>query len=155
MLPCIRLAGASSVLSVLILAGCGATLPMSIGEPEAIGATAAKLTQISDIPIPREARIDEPASLILGSGDRWVGRMVIRVKTNANETYHYYFNGMPRLGWTRLSAVQSQVSTLTFTHGERVATLQIEDALGAIGRVGDIGGAKVTIVVAVRQPDQP
>ena len=152
MLQPIRLAPVAVALCVLSLTGCSTTNSASADEPAGArtdggssAAAAAKLTQISDIPIPREARIDEAASLIIGSGDRWLGRVVIRVKTNATETYNYYFNGMPRLGWTTLSAVQSKVSSLTLTSGDRVANVQIE---------GGVGGATVTVVVSTRQLEQ-
>ena len=49
---------------------------------------------------------------------------------------------MPRLGWKTLSAVQSKVSALTFTNGDRVANLQIE---------GGVGGSTVTVVVSMQQ----
>lgn len=149
MLQRIFLAPVGIALCGLLLAGCSttnsATADESAATSESAGANAAgpgKLTQITDIPIPRESRIDEAASLIIGSGDRWLGRVVIRVKTNATETYNYYFNGMPRLGWTTLSTVQSKVSAMTFTSGDRVANLQIE---------GGVGGATVTVVVSTRQ----
>jgi hypothetical protein len=148
----IRLVHAAAVICTVVLAGCGTiNTGAKAGEAasssgEGASAVAAiKLTQITDIPIPREARVDETASLILGSGDRWLGRVVVRVKTNSTETYNYYFNGMPRLGWSTLTAVQSKVSTLTFTSGDRVANLQIE---------GGVGGATVTVVVSTRQLEQ-
>jgi len=103
-----------------------------------------KLVQVSDIPLPRESDIDEANSLVIGGGDRWLGRLVLKVKTNAAETYNYYFNGMPRLGWTRISAVQSKVSTITFSKGDRIATLQI---------AGGMGGVVVTVVVSTRESE--
>jgi len=148
----IRLVYAAAVICAMVLAGCGTINTVatdgdaaSSNNDGASAAAAIKLTQITDIPIPREARVDETASLILGSGDRWLGRVVIRVKTNSTETYNYYFNGMPRLGWTTLAAVQSKVSALTFTSADRVANLQIE---------GGVGGATVTVVVSTRQLEQ-
>lgn len=102
-----------------------------------------KTIQVTDIPIPRDTRIDEAASIVIGSGDRWVGRVVMRVRTNAADTYGYFFNGMPRLGWTSLAAVQSKFSSLTFSSGDRIANLQIE---------GGVAGSTVTIVVSAKQP---
>lgn len=147
-----RLVPPLCVLSAVLVSGCSTTKSPATSDLAAPSGTsgtssvaAAKLTQITDIPVPRDARIDESGSLILGSGDRWLGRVVIRVKTNSTETYNYYFNGMPRLGWTTLAAVQSKVSALTFTSGDRVANLQIE---------GGVGGATVTVVVSTRQLEQ-
>lgn len=168
----LRLISVGVALCAALLAGCSTPGPALSGEPEvaspatstaksaATGASAddngsavaaVRLTQITDVPIPREARLDEAASLVLGSGDRWLGRLVFHVKTNPTETYNYYFNGMPRLGWAMLTAVRSKVSALTFTQGDRVATLQIEG--GFVG-FGGIGGATVTVVVSTRQLEQ-
>ncbi len=148
-----RVVLAINVLCLSLLAGCATTTPATVTEEPAatpaeggtVTATVLKPVQVSDIPLPRESRVDEAASLVMGSGDRWVGRLVLRVKTNAAETYGYYFNGMPRLGWKTLSAVQSKVSALTFTNGERVANLQIE---------GGVGGSTVTVVVSMQQIEQ-
>ncbi|MFM7396789.1 MAG: hypothetical protein ACKO42_06690 [Gammaproteobacteria bacterium] len=103
-----------------------------------------KALQVSDLPIPKDARIDESGSLVIGSGDRWLGRVVMRVRAGSAETYNLFFNGMPQLGWTPYSAVQSKVSLLTFARGDRFATVQIE---------GGVAGATVTILVATRSPE--
>ena len=150
MTTCSRFAFVTILLGVSLLAACASTTPATVAdepaatpsEGGAVTPTALKPVQVSDIPLPRESRVDESASLVIGSGDRWVGRLVLRVKTNAAETYGYYFNGMPRLGWKILSAVQSKVSALTFTNGDRVANLQIE---------GGVGGSTVTVVVSMQQ----
>jgi uncharacterized protein YceK len=148
---------AIAVATVALLAGCatvdkqgaGNSKTSSAAPSASTGGTASpateKVVQVSDIPMPRETRIDETASIVIGSGDRWLGRLVMRVKTNAAETYNYYFGAMPRLGWMPLTAVQSKVSSLTFTNGDRVASMQIE---------GGVGGAVVTLVVSPRQTGQ-
>ena len=86
---------AATLLGVSLLAACASTTPATVAdEPAAtpseggtVTPTALKPVQVSDIPLPRESRLDEAASLVIGSGDRWVGRLVLRVKTNAAETY--------------------------------------------------------------------
>ena len=65
---------------------------------------------------------------------------------SAVEAYNHFFVGMPRSGWSLLSAVQGKVSILTYTSGERVATVQVEG--GTMG-----GGASATIVVSPRQTE--
>lgn len=118
--------------------------PVSTSETTATAsaATSVKPVQVSDIPLPRDSKIDEAESLVIGSDNRWLGRLVVRVRTNAAETYSYYFNGMPRLGWTRMTAVQGKVSNLTFSSGDRIASMQIS---------GGLGGSTVTIFVSTRE----
>lgn len=103
---------------------------------------AVKPVQIADLPIPNDARIDDANSLVIGSGDRWLGRVVLRMRASSAEAYNHFFNGMPQQGWTAFSAVQSKVSLLTFTRGDRFATVQIE---------GGVAGATVTVLVTTRQ----
>jgi len=130
------------------LAGCTSQRSLSDTDADAQGAASddgksgVKMVQITDVPLPRDSKIDEQESFIIGGGTRWVGRLVVKVRTDAAETYSYYFNGMPRLGWTRVTAVQGKVSSLNFTNGNRVANVQI---------TGGIRGATVTVFVSNRE----
>ena len=127
-------AGGTDVATTTAVSGTDATM----------SGTATRVVQVTDIPMPRDSKVDEDASLVIGGGDRWLGRLVFKVKTNGAETYGYYFNGMVRLGWTRVTAVQSKISTLVFTQGDRVASLQIK---------GGLGGSTVTAIVTVREKE--
>lgn len=144
-----------ALVAGLSLAGCASQPATKAGQGAADSTTGtstaaaveqAKVLQITDIPLPRDAKVNGDASLVIGTNDRWLGRVVLRTGMNAVETYNHFFLGMPRSGWNLLSAVQGKVSILTYTSGERVATVQVEG--GAIG-----GGAGVTIVVSPRQSD--
>ncbi|MBM4198500.1 MAG: hypothetical protein FJ198_02255 [Gammaproteobacteria bacterium] len=136
------------VLCMAAAAGCTSQRSLSDTDADTQGVasddgkTGVKLVQVTDVPLPRDSKIDEQESFIIGGGSRWVGRLVVKVRTDAAETYNYYFNGMPRLGWTRVTAVQGKVSSLTFTNGDRVANLQI---------TGGMGGATVTLFVSNRE----
>ena len=135
-------------LCIAAVAGCTSqrSLSETTGDtPDAAseeGKTGVKLVQITDVPLPRDSKIDEQESFIIGGGNRWLGRLVVKVRTDPAETYSYYFNGMPRLGWSRLTAVQGKVSSLTFTSGDRVANLQI---------TGGVGGTTVTVFVSTHE----
>lgn len=142
------------VFTALTLVGCAtgrspkaADVPSESGVGGvAAAAEQAKVLQITDIPLPRDAKVNGDASLVIGTNDRWLGRVVLRSSMSAVEAYNHFFTGMPRSGWSLLSAVQGKVSILTYTSGDRVATVQVEG--GAIG-----GGATATIVVSPRQSE--
>lgn len=146
---CVSTLGIMAV-SIAALAGCTsqaltettATTTAVESPASTEAAPSVKPVQVTDIPLPRDSRIEQSESLVIGSGNRWLGRLVVKVRTDAAETYSYYFNGMPRLGWARMTAVQGKVSSLTFTNGDRVANLQI---------TGGVGGATVTIFVSTRE----
>jgi hypothetical protein len=119
-----------------------ATSALAAQPDDSTAAGPVRLVQVTDIPMPRDSKVDEDASLVIGGGDRWLGRLVFKVRTNGAETYNYYFNGMVRLGWTRVTAVQSKVSSLVFSRGDRVVNLQIK---------GGLGGSTVTVIASTRE----
>ena len=138
----------------LLVTGCASSPPPKAAAASA-GAGAessagtveqAKVLQITDIPLPLDAKVNGDASLVIGTNDRWLGRVVLKTQMSAVEAYNHFFVGMPRSGWSLLSAVQGKVSILTYTSGERVATVQVEG--GTMG-----GGASATIVVSPRQTE--
>ena len=141
-----------ALVAGLSLAACATSSPPKAADagPEGSAAAAAveqaKVLQITDIPLPRDAKVNGDASLVIGTNDRWLGRVVLKSGMTSVEAYNHFFLGMPRAGWTLLSAVQGKVSILTYTNGDRIATVQIEG--GAMG-----GGATATIVVSPRQSE--
>jgi len=140
------LLGVSLVGCVVSPSSAVGTVDAGSGQDVAAAASAepSKVLQISDIPLPRDAKINSDASFVIGTDDRWLGRVVLRSPLSAVDTYRHFFVGMPRTGWTLLSAVQGKVSSLVFSHDARIATVQVEG--GALG-----AGATVTIMVTPRQ----
>jgi hypothetical protein len=142
-----------ALVASLSLAACATSSTPKAADagPEGSAAAAAaveqaKVLQITDVPLPRDAKVNGDASLVIGTNDRWLGRVVLKTGMTSVEAYNHFFLGMPRAGWTLLSAVQGKVSILTYTNGDRIATVQVEG--GAMG-----GGAATTIVVSPRQSE--
>jgi len=99
--------------------------------------------QISDISIPPGAKFDAEKSLVIGTGDRWLGRLVIKTDISSVQAYNHIFNGMPAIGWSLIATIQSNVSQLTYLRGERVVIVQIEPSWS--------GGTTITISASPRQ----
>lgn len=97
---------------------------------------------LTDIPIPPNSTLDVERSLILGELDRWTGRIILNLGESATRAFQIYQSEMPNFGWEPIMSVQAETSVLSFTRGERAATVQIE------GRT--LGGAAVSITVAPR-----
>ena len=102
---------------------------------------------LTDIPIPPDSSLDVDRSLILGDLDRWTGRIVLNVGLDPIPTFALYQTQMPNFGWDPIMSVQAGISVLSFTRGERAATVQIEDRT--------LGGNTTTITVAPRQSAPP
>jgi hypothetical protein len=82
--------------------------------------------RFSDIPVPRGADMDPEQSLVLGAREAWVGRLVMRTSDRSTTMYDFFVRQMPGFGWKPLTYVRADTSVLTFSRGDRVATLQIK-----------------------------
>ncbi len=102
---------------------------------------------INDIPIPDGARLDTAASLILGRGDRWTGRMVINVASEPAQMFALYQSQMPSYGWQVILSVQDRSSNIVFVRGDRIASLFIKP-LG-------LRGARITMVTSLKPVEVP
>lgn len=115
------------VLAALGVAGCDRSTRLTestrpsqsgvVGEPS--------FGQFSDVPVPAGADMDLERSLVLGEQDSWIGRLVMDIGLNPSKAYDFYFEEMPRFGWTPVTTVRAETSVLTYARGGRVATIQI------------------------------
>jgi hypothetical protein len=122
----------------------------SAGTAGAGGATTASTPNyqpVTDIPIPASTRINTERSTILGNGDRWFGRMILVLDRPTTQAFAYYQEQMGTFGWEAVTAVQGKVSTLSFTRGDRAATVEI----GPSG----LRSSEVAVTVSPRQPPAP
>ena len=98
--------------------------------------------QFTDIPIPSGARMDLERTLVLGPRDTWIGRLVFTSAAAPNDLFEFYGRELPRFGWTGITAVRAATSVLSYTRGERVATVQISRTT--------LGGSEVLVTISPR-----
>ncbi len=129
--------------TVAVLAACtqGTALRPTTSN-EATSGVEKSFSLLTDIPIPPDSSLDVEKSLILGDLDRWTGRIILNVGQSATRAFQLYQAEMPNFGWEPIMSVQAETSVLSFTRGERAATVQIE------GRT--LGGSTVSVTVAPR-----
>ena len=106
-------------------------------------AAATAYQPVSDVPIPGGTSIKPERSLILGSGDAWLGRMSLEVKLNSTQAFAFFQEQMPAYGWQEVTAVQGKSGILTYIRGERAATVEVEP--------GTLGGSTVFVTVSPRK----
>ncbi|MBR7158459.1 MAG: hypothetical protein IKD08_02100 [Alphaproteobacteria bacterium] len=106
------------------------------GEAKAIPPNFA---QFNDIPIPEQAVMDLKRTLVFGGQNSWSGRIVFNAPYSQGGLFDFYMAEMPKFGWQEITVVRSQMSVLTFKHGNRVATIQLD---------GDTSGTEVSFTVS-------
>ena len=92
-----------------------------------------------DMPIPQGATIRPQDTLVMGAGNRWMGRISLTVAGEPQNVFAYYRDSLPGAGWALTSSSYSKLSFLTFAKGDRVATVQLQPS--------NFGGNEVTITV--------
>ena len=119
--------------------------PPAAQQPAAVAPSAAPpppdAALVGSLPIPSGAKILSNESVIIGSGDNWVGRLTLNVGRDVAGTYNYFLDSFQQQGWTLQSAVRSKTSLLVFTRAGRSATIEFQP-----DRIFD--GALVTITMA-------
>ena len=102
---------------------------------------------IASVQLPGGSKIDHNQSLIMGSGENWVGRVVLEVP-NSSVAYTFFLEQYPPQGWVLVSAVRGKTSLLVFTKADRSAT--IEMAEGSM-----LGSAMATLTVSPKNALPP
>jgi len=129
--------------ALMVLTACSQSEALQPTTSGASSETARSFTLLTDIPIPPGADLEVEKSLVLGDLDRWTGRIILDLDQSATKAFSLYQTEMPNFGWLPVMSVQAGVSVLTFTRGERAATIQIEG--------NTLRGSTVSITVAPRQ----
>ena len=92
-----------------------------------------------DMPIPQGSTVRPQDTLVMGAGNRWMGRISLTVPGEPQNVFAYYRDGLPGAGWSLTSSSYSKLSLLTFIKADRVATIQMQ--------ASSFSGNEVTITV--------
>jgi hypothetical protein len=135
---------ASIILGLAFLSACSmpATTIPTTGDKTLSGNSPAVTNSYADIPISANDQLDVDKSLLLNTGEQWIGRAVLKSKLDTVQAFEYYLSNMPTYGWISITAVQSETSVLTYEKGSRVATIQIER--------GTLRGSQISVTVSPR-----
>ena len=110
------------------------TLSLALGGCAAVGTPmndAAVPLQSADFmgqtQLPAGTKILYDQSLIIGSGDNWVGRVMLDMGKDSMAAYTFFIEQYPQQGWTLLSAIRGKTSLLVFTKQDRSATVEMNE----------------------------
>ena len=105
----------SGIVAVLLAAGLLNVTSTKV-DPASSPSEQAKaaFAQFTDLPIPEGAEMDLEKTLILGSQESWIGRLVLETGQSAPELFDFYQLEMTRFGWSEVTAVRADISVLTY-----------------------------------------
>lgn len=126
-------------LSAALLGGCSST-PLVSGSADQVQAPTEAISQST---LPPGATMKPELSLIIGSGDQWVGRVVATVGKDIDAAIRFFTDTYQGQGWTLISSVRGKSSLLVFTRQDRTATVELVEG-------GLMSGGTVTLTVAPR-----
>ena len=135
---------ASLAYGLLLMTACSlpaTTIPTADGNTLA-GNSPAVTNSYADISISANDELAVDKSLLLNTGEQWIGRAVLKSKLDPVQAFEYYLKNMPNQGWLNITSVQSDVSVLTYEKGSRVATIQIKR--------GTLRGSQISVTVSPR-----
>ena len=113
------------LLAAAVLTACGTTNDAS-GSGE--NSQRPSMEQFGRMPLPTGTKLRTAESLIFGVGEGWLGRAVFELPNDANASYNFFAEQLPRQGWTMVASVRGKKSLLVFTRAERAVTIEIEDS---------------------------
>lgn len=132
----------STVLCVGLLSGCAATPPpTTAGSTSDRTSSATEAVGQSTLPPGTTFRLER--SLIIGSGDQWVGRVVADTERDVEAAFRFFVESYPAQGWTLISSVRGKTSLLVFTKQDRTATVELVQG-------GPISGGSLVLTVTPR-----
>jgi len=125
------------------LAGCSSVWNSSASQTTDTGKMGSgPPTQIAGVALPEGYSLDANRTIVLGEGDRWIGRLSYSVNSSSDAMFDFVRREMANYGWTEVAVVRAETSQLTFlsSAGDRVASVLITRST--------LYGSKVDMTVA-------
>ena len=82
-------------------------------------------SNVTDVPVPESARIEQDKTMIMGSNDHWTGHFVYSTKQPSTYVIDFINTQMQNLGWKKISVLRGSETNFTFTRKDRVANVKI------------------------------
>ena len=113
--------------ATLLLSACASNFG-SVESSDANGTVSASPAArvADDFPIPAGSGIVTDQTLILGSGANWTGRLVITLSGDTQSAFVFFRDQGNAFGWELVASSYGKASLLTFSKGQRSATVYIE-----------------------------
>ncbi len=128
----------------LSLTACQTT-DTTYSSTEESSVTPSAFAHFTDIPVPHSAAMNLNKTVILGSGEHWTGKLAFNTPLKTSETFDFFVQEMPKLGWKETATVRANVSFLTYNRDGREIIIQI---------YGDSDQSSVDLMVSPQKRDE-
>ena len=116
-------------VAALLMGGCAGVAPTSGGATSANGAGGVPSADLlGQTQLPAGTKVLYEQSLIIGSGDNWVGRVMLDMGKDSMAAYSFFLDQYPQQGWTLLTAIRGKTSLMVFTKQDRTATVEMNES---------------------------
>ena len=82
---------------------------------------------LADFPLPKDSRVLNDKSLVLGEGEAWVGRLELYSPLSPSDTVAFFVERYPQAGWTLLSSTKSKTSMIVLMNAKKSMTVEIAE----------------------------
>jgi len=122
---CTRFVLLLCLATALGLSSCSSTSSQSLNET--VASDSVIFQSLPPGALPPGAKLLTEQTLVLGSGENWVGRVNLDIGKDSETAYRYFAQEYPKQGWSLLSSNRGQVSLLIFVKDTRTASIQITE----------------------------
>jgi len=129
---------------VVFLVACSTSYDSGANQPTS---QAAQRPQFADLALPADYSLDDDHTLVIGTGPRWVGRLVLTTAVAPDSAFNFFREGMPKFGWKEEAVASGQSMLITFSSPAtaRVAIVQISRRT--------LAGSHVEILISTASQD--
>ena len=122
---------------VVLFAGCSGTagqnqsafnrdeLTTETPAPDPATLVPPDVLKIPQFPVPPKANVVLGDTVIIGDDAEWSGQVFLTAPYTVIQITQFYRSEMPKVGWVETSIVRSRRTSVSYTRGNRVATLRL------------------------------
>ncbi len=111
-------------------------------EKEEIDLMPPDVLKVPQLPVPAQSKVVLADTVIIGDDEDWSGQVFLEAPYTVIQITQFYRAEMPKNGWIETGIVRSRRTSISYTRGNRVATLRLTP------KRDDSKGTEIDLVIA-------